>query len=145
MIRILQIDANTTFAVRQPVLRAGKPIESCHFEGDQLKSTVHFGLYKTNELIGVISLFTTQNSNFNTEAQFQIRGMAVLEHYQRNGFGEQLIKKAEEFVIENKGTLLWFNAREKATGFYQKLDYKIKGESFNIEGIGIHYLMYKWL
>ena len=56
MITIKEITATDTYAVRQPVLRSGKPIENCHFPGDDLPTTKHFGL-QTDQLIGVISLF----------------------------------------------------------------------------------------
>ena len=37
MQNIKKISALETFPVRHPVLRAEKPIESCHFEGDDLE------------------------------------------------------------------------------------------------------------
>ena len=45
MIQIKEIPSKETYSVRQPVLRKGKPIESCIFEGDDLATTHHFGLY----------------------------------------------------------------------------------------------------
>ena len=44
MQNIKQIAALETFPVRHPVLRAEKLIESCHFDGDTLVTTVPFGL-----------------------------------------------------------------------------------------------------
>ena len=38
MQNIKKISATETFLVRHPVLRAGKPIESCHFDGDDLET-----------------------------------------------------------------------------------------------------------
>jgi len=45
MIQIKEIPSKETYIVRQPVLRKGKPIESCIFEGDDLETTYHFGLF----------------------------------------------------------------------------------------------------
>lgn len=143
MIFIHQIEAEETFSVRQPVLRPGKPIESCHFEGDNLGTTAHFGLYKNDKIIGVVSVFKVQNPNFIRKEQYQIRGMAVLEKYQRKGLGVQLVKKAEHYVKEKKGDLIWFNARESAVPFYEKLNYKTKGNPFEINEIGTHFVMLK--
>lgn len=39
---IKKISSSETFLVRQPVLRAGKPLESCRFDGDDLEITHHF-------------------------------------------------------------------------------------------------------
>ncbi|HSD15194.1 MAG TPA: GNAT family N-acetyltransferase [Flavobacterium sp.] len=145
MILIRQIEAEDTFPVRQPVLRPGKPIESCHFDGDNLGTTAHFGLSENEELLAVVSIYKTKYPECTIENQFQMRGMAVLENHQRMGFGEQLVKKAEHYVKEKNGKLIWFNARQKAVSFYEKLGYKINGDAFEIEGVGTHYIMYKRL
>ncbi|GAL68931.1 hypothetical protein JCM19301_2950 [Jejuia pallidilutea] len=43
--QIMQICAKETYPVRHPVLRTGKPIETCAFNGDDLPSTMHIGLF----------------------------------------------------------------------------------------------------
>ncbi|RZJ49817.1 MAG: GNAT family N-acetyltransferase [Flavobacterium sp.] len=140
---IKEIPSKETFIVRQPVLRKGKPVETCIFEGDDLEDTHHFGLYEEDELIGIISLFTKINSIFAEKNQAQIRGMAVLESHQKKGFGEALVKHCENFCIEKDINLIWFNARTVAVGFYKKMNYQIVGEAFDIKDVGEHYLMYK--
>ena len=69
--------------------------------------------------------------------------MAVLEDFQSKGYGEQLLKAAENFCFEEKADLIWFNAREKAIPFYQKSGYKIIGNAFDIPNVGIHFVMFK--
>lgn len=145
MIILKEITALDTYSVRHPVLRDGKPMESCHFEGDLLQSTIHIGLYNNAALIGVISLFKTKNPEFKSENQFQIRGMAVLTHHQKRGYGIKLIQEAEVIAKKYNCKLLWFNARENAVGFYEKMNYKIIGEPFNVGDIGTHFVMYKKL
>lgn len=143
MIEIKNIDFTATFSVRHPVLRDGKPIESCFFDGDDLKTTVHFGLFYDKKIVGVISIFKNKNAIFNAQNQFQIRGMAVLKECQGKNFGKQLLHQAEQHVIAQKGNLIWFNARENAVPFYQNSGYEILGNSFEIKDIGTHYIMYK--
>ena len=145
MIEIKRIASKDTFLVRQPVLRAGKPIESCIFDGDDLKTTVHFGLFYDENLTGVISVFENKNDNFNDGFQMQIRGMAVLEQYQKKGFGNFLVNTVEEYAKSQKASLVWFNAREAAVAFYEKLNYTIVGSAFEIKDVGIHYIMCKHL
>jgi len=140
---IKQIEAIETFSVRHPVLRGGKPIESCHFDGDDLETTIHFGLFLENNIIGVISLFENINPLFTPEKQFQIRGMAVLENHQKKGFGADLVNYAENYIKEQNGELIWFNARINAVRFYEKLGYKIIGNAFEIGDIGTHYVLFK--
>ncbi len=140
---IRKITAAETFLIRHPVLRHGKPIESCSFVGDDLDSTIHFGLFENQNLVGVISLFKCANNSFKEENQYQIRGMAVLEEYQKKGFGEALIKHVETYVNKEIKPIIWFNARKTAVGFYEKLGYVIIGQEFEIKDVGIHFLMIK--
>lgn len=142
---IKEITAKETHIVRHPVLREGKPIESCHFDGDELPTTHHFGLFTEDNLTGIISLFSNSNTIFAIQKQAQIRGMAVLETHQKKGFGDALVKYCENYCTENHIDLIWFNARTAATGFYKKLDYQVVGEPFDIKNVGEHYLMYKEL
>lgn len=142
---IKEIPALETFSVRQPVLRPGKSIESCHFEGDNLESTKHFGLFSNEKLAGIASLFEDSTPLLKEKSQFQLRGMAVLPEFQKQGLGEALVKHAENDALERSGKIMWFNAREIAVAFYKKLGYEIIGDSFNIADIGKHYVMYKKL
>lgn len=132
-----------TFSVRHPVLRKGKPIESCHFEGDDLETTKHFGLYLDHKLVGIISLFKKNNLHFLETNQYQIRGMAVLENHRKKNFGKALILHSEKQCSELNVELIWFNARVEAIGFYEKMGYKKTGTIFEIPDVGKHILMFK--
>ncbi len=145
---IQQINSKQTFLVRHAVLRQGKPIESCSFVGDDLATTIHFGYFEDNVLIGVVSVFKNDNPNslfFEKELgeTFQIRGMAVLENHQGKGIGQKLIFACEEYVKKKSGNTIWFNARINAVAFYEKMDYIVVGDSFEISEIGTHFLMKK--
>ncbi|MDI9257785.1 GNAT family N-acetyltransferase [Flavobacterium sedimenticola] len=142
---ILKITAQDTFEVRHPVLRRGKPLESCRFDGDDLATTHHFGLYENHQLKGVISLFEQQNAAFENPNQVQIRGMAVLENQQGKGYGRLLVQHCETVLRQGATDIIWFNARESAVDFYRKLGYEIIGDSFEIPNIGKHYVMWKRL
>lgn len=143
MFEIKEISAFETIIVRHPVLRFGKPIESCRFEGDDLPTTKHFGLFYEYQLSAVISVFETKNILFLEENQFQIRGMAVLEQHQKKGFGEALLKYCENRIRSNNAKIIWFNARETAIGFYEKAAYQKISDGFEIADIGIHYVLFK--
>ena len=113
---IQKITAKQTYTVRHLVLRQGKPIETCRFEGDDLETTTHFGLLVDKNIVGIVSIFQNKSDIFVAENQYQIRGMAVLDDFQ-----------------------------QKAVEFYQKLGYTTHRNSFIIDGIGSHYVMYKML
>lgn len=139
---IKEITIPEVFSVRHPVLRLGKPLATCHFEGDDLPSTKHIGYFDVKNLIGIISVFRSNHAFFE-ENQFQIRGMAVLTTHQKKGIGAQLIRYAEQYIHNQNGNLIWLNARIIAIGFYEKLGYQIIGDSFEIPEIGTHYVMFK--
>ena len=143
MTLISKITSISTYSVRQVVLRKGKPIESCYFNGDDDVNTVHFGLFQDQELIGVVSVYQVQNPEFIENNQFQIRGMAILPEFQGKGFGEKLLKEAEKHCWKEQADLIWFNARERAISFYKKSGYEIIGKSFYITDVGTHFVMHK--
>lgn len=145
MYSIQKISAQDTYSVRHPVLRKGKPIATCHFDGDDLATTSHFGFFSDKELIGVLSLYKKSNTLFLTKEQSQIRGMALLKNQQKKGFGEALVLHCEKDCIARKIALIWFNARIQAVGFYEKLGYTQKGDPFEIENVGEHIVMFKKL
>jgi len=141
---IRQISSHETYPVRHPVLRTGKALEACVFEGDDDVTTVHFGLFEDETLCGVVSVFKNDSTLFFDENQLQLRGMAVLETRRGKGYGEKLLRHAETFASEKRATLLWFNARIVAVPFYEKCGYKKIGDGFNIGDIGMHYVMFKF-
>lgn len=145
MIVVKKIPFQETFLVRHPVLRKGKPIATCFFQGDDAFTTVHYGVYVDKKIQGVVSIYKNKNCTFTPENQYQIRGMAVLETAQKKGLGKLLILKCEEYIKSKKGELIWFNAREKAVPFYENLLYEKQGDPFDINDIGQHYLMKKLL
>lgn len=142
---IKEITPKTAYDVRHPVLRAGKPIDSCHFDGDNLPSTFHLGYYEMEQLAGVVTLLERKHAEIISEKAFQLRGMAVLASHQKKGIGQALVLKAEAMIQQRDGTLIWMNAREIAVPFYEKLGYAKFGVPFSIPNIGLHFIMIKKL
>src|SRR6187402_1039317 len=120
MTEIKEITALETYPVRHPVLRNGKPMESCHFDGDDLETTKHFGYFDHGRLVGIASLFSSKNEVFKNQKQYQLRGMAVLLDHQKKGIGENLVFHVEVYATRKNTEVIWFNAREIAIGFYRK-------------------------
>ncbi|MFL1012982.1 GNAT family N-acetyltransferase [Flavisericum labens] len=142
---IKQITANKTYEIRQPILRTGQPIETCFFEGDNLETTYHLGIFSEEKLVGVSSFFKNNNSLFTISSQYQLRGMAILKNYQKHGLGRDILKQGEQMLKLKNVNLIWCNAREVAINFYAKNGYQIIGDPFNIKDIGLHFVMYKSL
>lgn len=143
MISTKKISTSKTFPIRQIVLRKGKPIETCYFNGDNDATTTHFGVFQEEKILGVVSVYKVDSPLFHENNQFQIRGMALLSEHQGKGFGAQLLNTAEKYCWENQANLIWFNARAKAVSFYERSGYEIMGNSFEIIDVGTHFVMHK--
>lgn len=137
-ILIKEILTEQTYPIRHQELRQGFPIETCHFDKDDDFNTFHLGAFENGNLVGVVTLVKSKNS-------YQLRGMAVLSSEQGKGIGSLLIEKAEEKLQQKQVNYLWMNARIKAVPFYKKLGYSTKGDIFNIETVGEHIVMDKYL
>ncbi len=141
---VREISAETTYEIRSEVLRPGKPMEECFFDGDHAKNTFHLGVFIQDKLIGVASYMQNCNPLFSTPLQFQLRGMAILQDYKQQGYGAALLKAGEARIFaQYKDPLLWFNARIQAVGFYKKFGYQTKGEEFDVPGVCKHIVMFK--
>jgi GNAT superfamily N-acetyltransferase len=140
---IKEISPLETYPVRHTVLREGRPIEDCRFDGDDLPTTFHLGLFYEDILVGVASFMENNHEFFSDEYQYQLRGMAVLKSHQGKQLGDILFQHGEKLLKDKNVSLLWFNAREIAVNFYRRNGSEIIGEPFEIKGIGTHYVMFK--
>lgn len=137
--------AKHCFPLRQSVLRDGKALKYCHFEGDNQKSTYHLGAFSNDSIVGIVSLFKTAEPLLNFKSQYQLRGMAIHTNYRGQAIGTTLIKNAEEYLKRQSIEVLWCNARTSALEFYKKQAYQIFSDEFEIEGVGPHFKLYKVL
>lgn len=142
---IKKISAEKTHAIRHPMLRQGRPIEDCVFNGDKDPKTIHLGAFIENKLVGVLSAYQKSTSAFEVKESYQIRGVAVLTTAHRKGIGRALMANIEHQLKQRKIDLIWLNARITAVDFYTTLAYQQKGKAFEIEDIGTHYCFYKIL
>tara|TARA_R110000868_G_scaffold178679_3_gene418485 strand:- start:952 stop:1302 length:351 start_codon:yes stop_codon:yes gene_type:complete len=74
---------------------------------------IHFGLYKNNELVSIVSLFIDGES-----AQF--RKLATKVSEQGNGYATQILKHIIHYCEEWPVKKLWCNARVNKSEFYKK-------------------------
>ncbi|MGA1386394.1 MAG: GNAT family N-acetyltransferase [Flavobacteriaceae bacterium] len=145
--KIRTISALDTYVVRHPVLRPGRPIETCAMGGDDREDTIHLGAFDVvnDQLVGVATLLVENSPYFPGQKGAQLRGMAVLPSHHRKGIGAELVKALEDLARHRKDEILWMNARVSAQLFYRALGYKEIGPVFDIDRIGPHYVMYRSL
>lgn len=74
----------------------------------------------------------------------RLRQMAVLNDLQGKGIGRALMTFAENIARDRGYKIIAMNARKNATGFYEKMGYKIASDEFTEVTIP-HYVMEKKL
>lgn len=137
--------AKDIIPIRHEVLRVGKPISSCHFDGDTNPETLHFVAYRENKKVGCVSFMFKSHPNISSRKSYQLRGMAVLKNSQNQSIGLHLLNYAENYLIQSEAELIWCNVRITAKGFYLKQNFESDGKTFTIPEVGTHVLMYKYI
>jgi Predicted acyltransferase len=142
--KIKEIPSKQTLPLRSEILRPGKNISTCMFEGDDAPDTRHFGAMDEQEnIVGVVSVYRKGHPAIQQESAWQIRAMATSAAYRGQGIGLSLLVSAENYARESGGLVIWANARSSAIGFYAKAGYSVISEEFMIDGVGPHYLVMK--
>jgi len=129
--QIEQITPRLTYKLRRDVLYPDKQLAEMGMAEDE--NGVHFGGFKDNKLVAVVSLFQKGSD-------FQFRKLAVDPLVQKMGLGNAMLKYIETYAEENGGTRIWCNARLSAIGFYLKANYLQTGELFVRDGIDFQIL-----
>ncbi len=143
--KIQKVTAEEVRPLRQRVLRPHQPVSELAYEGDDLATTVHFALFEAEQMKGIVSLYQEQspsNSKAPADRCWRIRGMATIPESQGRGFGKALLNHAVRHARESGAAEIWCNARVKAMGFYGSRGFEIRGEIFEIPGIGQHFQMF---
>ena len=128
------------FQLRRDVLRAGLPVETAQFPGDDSPATIHVGAFAPDGRN--VGCATGTLNQWDGRPAWQLRGMAVAPECQRRGVGQRVLAELKRQVRENSDVRqLWCNAREIALEFYKAQGWRIESERFVIETAGPHYKM----
>lgn len=140
--RIRFINASQTHALRQEVLRPRQSLDEMEWPQDRAEESFHLGMTIGGHLIAVVSFIRERNELLRGWKQYRLRGMATHPGFQGQGVGTKLLPFGIDHLRTLKADLVWCNAREKATTLYGKVGFLPRGDPFEIEGIGIHQLMF---
>lgn len=140
-IQIRPITAAQTHPLRLAVLRPGRPLESVVFPGDDAPQACHLGAFSGEDIFGIASLYPEPLPGEAASGDWRLRGMAIAPDHQRQGIGRVLLAACLEHVRSQGGTRLWCNARSTARCFYEAQGFTIRGEEFDIPGVGPHFVM----
>ena len=138
-IRISEIDVSLTYPLRHGLLRKGKPLSSCYLYGDKNLETIHIGAYISEELIGIASAFLKTCPQYSNKIGVQLRAIAVIPKFQRQGIATKLIKHILK-IIKTKinKNYIFLNSRISANQLYLSNGFNPIDKPFNIKSIGMH-------
>jgi GNAT superfamily N-acetyltransferase len=141
MFVIRLVSLQQTLALRSAVLRPGRPLGEAVFPHDDEEETLHLGAFNGEAIVGIASLYREPMPGSTNTNTWRLRGMAVAPALQGRGIGRLLLHACFDQVQARGGTVLWCNARSTAQGFYATAGFQIRGEEFEIPGIGAHFAM----
>ncbi|MFL2612596.1 MAG: GNAT family N-acetyltransferase [Flavobacteriaceae bacterium] len=139
------IKSNKLLKLRSKILRNNINPSKCAYPGDDDNTSFHIGAYIDGVLAGGVSMIKNKCTHKNLPNCYQLRGLFVDFNHQKKGIGKMIIKEVESLLKNKKVSYLWMNARVKALDFYLKLNYTNSEITYNINEIGLHYMLYKKL
>jgi predicted GNAT family N-acyltransferase len=110
--------------MRIEILR--KPL-GLSFEPHELESEkdeILIGAFEEDKMLGCCMLVKLDNKTV------RLRQMAVMNNLQGKGIGRALMNFAENIARDQGFRTITMHARKTATGFYEKLGYRIVGDEF---------------
>ncbi len=144
LVMALKIIDHGTFEYRQMVklrddiLRKPLGLGFTPEELEQEKTNMLIAAFEDEDILGCCMLVEE------SPGTVRLRQMAVLNDLQGKGIGRALMNFAENLARDMGYKVLAMHARKNATGFYEKMGYKIASDEFT-EVTLPHYVMEKQL
>jgi GNAT superfamily N-acetyltransferase len=124
--------------LRDDVLRKPLGLGFTPEELEEEKENMLIGAFEEDDILACCMLVEENPTTV------RLRQMAVLNDLQGKGIGRALMTFAENIARDRGYKILSMHARKNATGFYEKMGYRIVGNEFTEVTIP-HYLMEKRL
>lgn len=142
---ISKIPTEYTLPLRQKVLKPFLHADDCVNPGDDAPTTFHLGLFHERKLVTICTFLNESHPEFNAGNPYRLRGMATDPNYAGQSFGQILLQHGTVLLRQKYSDLVWCNARVKAFPFYEKMGFNFRGPLFDMDRIGPHKIMYKYL
>ncbi|HEY0678338.1 MAG TPA: GNAT family N-acetyltransferase [Chitinophagaceae bacterium] len=110
--------------LRYNILRKPLGLNFSPEELEKEKDVVLIGAFEDDQMLGCCMLVKQDNK------KMRLRQMAVLNNLQGKGIGRALMAFAENISRDLGYSKIMMHARKTATGFYEKLGYKITSSEF---------------
>ena len=138
------VTAAEVLPLRHKILRPGEKMEKAMYPDDNDSTHFHCAVFLENKIVCVATFVQESKSDFSGFG-FRLRGMATDTNMQGKGLGKTVLNYGLNECKKRKADYVWCNARQIAFPFYEKLGFEYHGELFDIPGINLHKVMYKYL
>ena len=131
IVSIRSITPEQTYPLRHSVLWPDKPLDYVKVDNDA--DGYHFGAFRDDDLIAVISLFVdtkTDNTDEANPSRARFRKFAARPDCQRQGVGTLLLNHVIDESRRLGATTLWCDARLDAADFYRRFGMESVSEVF---------------
>jgi predicted GNAT family N-acyltransferase len=125
-------------ALRMEILRKPLGLSFTEEELANEKNDILIGAFEDDKMLACCLLTKLDNTTI------KLRQMAVQNNLQGKGIGASIMSFAETVARDKGYKKLMMHARDTAIGFYEKFDFKVKGNEF-IEVNVPHHMMEKRL
>jgi predicted GNAT family N-acyltransferase len=136
-VAVEEVAAGVTYPLRGAVLRVGRPVE---IPGDDDPATIHLAARTPEgQVVGVVRFHPNRCPwRPGARAAWQLRGMATDPAVRGTGAGRAVVVEGLTRVARLGGDLVWCDARAAATGFYERLGFRVASEPYDISPVGPH-------
>jgi GNAT superfamily N-acetyltransferase len=144
---VARVPPPVTYALRQRVLRPGRPLTAARFDVDDDPRTATFAARDdSGNVVGTTVVYPEPCPWLPDRLHaWRLRGMATEPGLRSRGVGRQLLATALDHVRDAGGELVWCNARVPARRFYERAGFTTHGEPWDEPEIGPHIAMWREL
>jgi GNAT superfamily N-acetyltransferase len=151
-LRVRPVSAVETHPLRMAILRPGYPESASVFAGDDDAATMHAGVLRGDELVGIASIYLESRPvdapggaacrpDHAAGTAWRLRGMATAPSVRRRGAGAATLEACIAHARAAGGTVAWCNARIEAIPFYESQGWDMLGAQFDLPTVGLHFVM----
>ena len=132
MLEIVEVDHDSApyraiVNLRRRILRAPLGLDFTREQLHAERTDIHIGCYLAGALVGCVALTPSASSE---GASLKLRQMVVDPDHRGRDIGREILGFAEAWALARGYIEIALNAREAATGFYERAGYAAQGERF---------------
>jgi predicted GNAT family N-acyltransferase len=134
---IEQVTREEILPLRHTVLRPNLPLETAKYPEDAHPEIFHLAFRADGAIIACVTFLPQTLDN---EPGWRFRGMATAAEHRSQGIGGELLEAGITEAARRGAPLIWCRGRTAASAFYQRHQFVIRGDEFDVPPIGPHFI-----